>query len=191
MKGVVALRPTGRMLKVSGACVAAAAAGVAASAADALERGARHVGAQTAAATDAPKDTASKGTAPKAPVIYGGVTPQNWPIVIEFDREAGRVKRIVTGLDMTCTSKDNFGTADGFTDVKVNSKNRFKATYGPERIDAAGTPAEIQSAITGRLTKDQSKMKGTWTYKVTFFDAAGTTPTDTCESGLVSWKAKQ
>lgn len=179
------------MLKVSGACVAVAAAGVAASAADALERGARHVGAQPAAAKDAPKDTASKATAPKAAAIYGGVTPQNWPIVIELDREAGKVKRIVTGLDMTCTSKDNFGTTDGFTDVKVNSKNRFKATYGPERIDAAGTPADIQSAITGRLTKDRSRMKGTWTYKVTFYDAGGTTVTDTCESGLVSWKAKQ
>ena len=180
---------------MSGACIAAVAAGGAASAADALERGGRHSGAQ-AAAKGAPKKkaTAPKGTAAKDPAgaaVYGGVTPQNWPIVVELDRDAGKVKRIVTGLDMTCSSKENFGTTDGFTDVKLNSKNRFKATYGPQRIDAAGTPADIEGAITGRLTKDRSAMKGTWVYKVTFYDAAGTTVTDTCESGLVSWKAKQ
>ena len=192
---------------MSVACIAAAAAGAAASAADALDRGGRHVGAQVAAAKDPPpkKATAPKGADPKKPTepkatapkgatggaVYGGVTPQNWPIIVELDKDAGKVKRIVTGLDMACASKENFGTTDGFTDVKLNSKNRFKATYGPQRIDAAGTPADIEGSITGRLTKDGSAVKGTWTYKVTFYDAAGTTTTDTCESGLVSWKAKQ
>jgi hypothetical protein len=187
---VVALRPTGRMLTVSGACIAAAGAGAAASAADAPGRSGRHIGFAAAAKGTAPKQAAApKSTAGGA--VYGGVTPQNWPIVVELDKAAKKVKRIVTGLDMTCTSKENFGTTDGFTDVKLNSKNRFKATYGPQRIDAAGTPADIEGAITGRLTKDHSAMKGTWTYKVTFFDAAGSNVTDTCESGLVSWKAKQ
>jgi hypothetical protein len=192
---VVALRPTGRKLTVSGACIAAAAAGAAASAADAPDRGGRHIGTQAASAKGAPpkQATAPTGAASKGTAggVYGGVTPQNWPIIVEFDKAAGKVKRIVTGLDMMCTSKENFGTTDGFTDVKLNSKNRFKATYGPQRIDAAGTPADIEGAITGRLTKDHSAMKGTWTYKVTFYDAAGATATDTCESGLVSWKAKQ
>jgi hypothetical protein len=123
--------------------------------------------------------------------VYGGVTPQNWPIVVELDKAQKRVTRIVIGLDMTCTSNENFGTTDGFTAVKINSKNRFKATLAPQKIDAAGTPAEISGAITGRRSKDRSTIKGTWTYKVTFFDAAGTTAVDTCESGLVSWKAAQ
>jgi hypothetical protein len=123
--------------------------------------------------------------------VYGGVTPQNWPIVVDLDKTQTKVTRIVIGLDMTCTSNDNFGTTDGFTDVKINSKNRFKATFGPQRIDAAGTPADIQGSITGKRAKDRSFIKGTWNYKVIFYDAAGTTVTDTCESGLVSWKAAQ
>jgi hypothetical protein len=168
------------MLTVSGACVAAAAAGTGASAADALDRGGRHAGASAAATKPAPGGH-----------IYGGVTPQKWPIVIELDKDATKVTRIVTGLDMTCTSNENFGTTDGFNNVKINSKNRFKATFGPQRIDAAGTPAEIQGAITGRRSNDRTSMKGTWSYKVTFYDAAGTNVTDTCESGLVSWKAQQ
>jgi hypothetical protein len=176
---VVALRPTGRMLKFSGACVAVAAAGAGAGAAEALDRGARHVGASAAA------KPATGGQ------VYGGITPQKWPIVIELTNDATKVRRIVTGLDMTCTSNENFGTTDGFNDVKINSKNRFKATFGPQRIDAAGTPADIEGAITGRRSKDGSSMKGTWSYKVTFYDAAGTTATDSCQSGLVSWKARQ
>lgn len=168
------------MLKVCGAFCAAAAAGVGASAADAVDRGGRHLGAQAAAVKRAPGGH-----------VYGGVTPQSWPIVIDLDRDARKVTRIVTGLDMTCTSTDNFGTTDGFTELKLNSSKRFKATYGPQRIDVGGTPADIEGAITGRRSKDRSSMKGTWTYKVTFYDAAGTKVVDTCESGLVSWKAKQ
>jgi hypothetical protein len=175
------VRPTGRMLRVSGACIAAAAAGAGATAADALDHGGRHLGAQAAAAAK----PAAGGD------VYGGVTPQKWPIIIELGKDGARVARIVTGLDMTCTSKENFGTTDGFTDIKLNSRNRFKATFGPQRIDASGTPADIQGAITGRRSRDRASIKGTWSYKVTFYDAAGTKVTDTCESGLVSWKARQ
>ena len=162
---VVALRPSGRMLKVFGACVAVAALGAGPSAAATTPASGGHV--------------------------YGGVTPQNWPVIVDLDKTDTKVTRIVIGLDMTCTSNENFGTTDGFTNVKINSKSRFKATFGPQRIDAAGTPADIQGAITGRRSKDRSSIKGTWSYKVTFFDAAGTTATDTCASGLVSWKAEQ
>jgi hypothetical protein len=153
------------LLKVCGACVAVAAVAAGPS----------------AAATK----TASPGH------VFGGVTPQNWPIVVTLDKSAKKVTRIVIGLDMTCTSNENFGTTDGFTNIKISSKNTFKATFGPQRIDAAGTPADITGAITGRRAKDKRSIKGTWNYKVTFYDAAGTTVTDTCDSGLVSWKAEQ
>lgn len=162
---MVALRPKRKLLKVCGACIAVAAVGAGPSAAATKQASGGHV--------------------------YGGVTPQNWPIVVDLDKTQTKVTRIVIGLDMTCTSNENFGTTDGFTAVKINSKNRFKATFGPQRIDAAGTPADIQGAITGKRSKDRSSIKGTWNYKVTFYDAAGTTVTDTCDSGLVSWKASQ
>jgi hypothetical protein len=142
-----------------------------------------------AAAPALAADTAKKPSS--AGHVYGGVTPQNWPIVVDVNKAGTKVTRIVIGLDMTCTSNENFGTTDGFTDVKINSKNRFKASFGPQRIDAAGVPADIQGAITGRRSKDKRSFKGTWNYKVTFYDAAGTTAVDTCDSGLVSWKAEQ
>jgi len=130
-------------------------------------------------------------TAPSPGHVYGGVTPQNWPIVVTLDKAAKTVRKIVIGLDMTCTSNENFGTTDGFTNVKLSSKGTLKSTFGPQRIDAAGTPADITGSITGKRSKDRRSFKGTWNYKVVFYDAAGTTVTDTCESGLVSWKADQ
>jgi hypothetical protein len=174
------VRPTGRMLGVCGACVAVGAAGVGAGAAGAADRGGRHLGARAAAAKRA-----------SGAHVFGGVTPQNWPIIVDLNKDATKVTRAVAGLDMTCTSTENFGTTDGFVDLKLNSKGRFKATYGPQRIDAGGTPAAIEGAITGRRSTDRRAMKGTWRYKVTFYDAGGTTVVDTCESGLVSWRARQ
>ena len=162
---VVALRPMGRMLKVSGALAAVALAGAGATGAGAAQR--------------------SSGR------VYGGITPQKWPIMLELNKDATSINRIVTGLDMTCTSNENFGTTDGFNDVKLNQKSRFSSKFGPERIDAAGAPAEIEGAITGRRSKDRASFSGTWTYKITFYDAAGANVLDTCESGLVSWKARQ
>lgn len=163
---MVALRPKRKLIGLVGACVAVAAVA------------AVSAGPSTAA-------TSSGGH------VYGGVTPQNWPIVVELDKTRTKVTRVVIGLDMMCTSNDNFGTTDGFTNVKISSRNRFKATFGPQRLDAAGTPADIEGAITGKRSKDGTSIKGTWNYKVTFYDAAGTTVTDTCDSGLVSWKAEQ
>lgn len=159
------MRPDSKMLKLCGACAVAGA---------------------VAAAPALAADTKSS-----AGHIYGGVTPQNWPIVVDVNKAGTKVTRIVIGLDMTCSSNENFGTTDGFTDVRFNSKGRFKTSFGPQRIDAAGVPADIQGAITGRRSKDRRSIKGTWNYKVTFYDAAGTNVVDTCDSGLVSWKAQQ
>jgi hypothetical protein len=161
------VRPDSKMLKLCGACLAAGAVAA------------------------APALAAGTARSPSPGHVYGGVTPQNWPIVVDVNKAGTSVTRIVIGLDMTCTSNENFGTTDGFTDVKFNSKSRFKTSFGPQRIDAAGVPADIQGAITGRRSKDKRSIKGTWNYKVTFYDAAGANVVDSCDSGLVSWKAEQ
>jgi hypothetical protein len=168
------------MLGVCGAFAAAVAMGAAATAANAVDRGGRHVEAHAAAAQRAP-----------AGRVLGGITPQSWPLILDLNRAGNRVARIVTGLDMTCTSGENFGTADGFTGLRISSRGRFGARYGPQRIDAGGTPADIEGTITGRRSRDRGSFRGTWTYKVTFYDAAGTSVLDTCESGLVRWTARQ
>lgn len=129
----------------------------------------------------------------KAPAgsVLGGLTPQSWPIVIALNRARDRVEQVVIGLDMTCTSGDVFSTNDGFQNLRLSRKGRFSAKVGPERIDAGGVPADVDSKVIGRYTNGRAGMRGIWSLKVTIFDATGTTVTDTCESGLVSWTARQ
>ena len=136
---------------------------------------------------------APAGSATRAPsgVVFGGATQQDWPVVVTLNKQRNRVDRVVIGLDMTCTSGDTFATNDGFQRVKLSKKGRFSASVAPERIDAGGTPADVESKVIGRMGKGRSTMRGVWSLKVTFYDEAGATVVDTCESGLVSWSAAQ
>ena len=137
--------------------------------------------------------TAVAAASAKAPagVVFGGVTPQTWPIVVALDKARTRVDQVVIGLDMTCTSGDTFSTNDGFQRLKLSKKGRFSASVGPERIDAGGAPADVESKVIGRMARGRSAMRGIWSLKVTLYDPAGATVVDTCESGLVRWTAVQ
>jgi hypothetical protein len=154
----------------------------------------RHLSAQAAAAAKAPGDSAkAPGGSAKAPggVVFGGVTPQSWPVVVVLDRARNRVDPVVIGLDMTCTSGDSFGTSDSFKALKLSKTGRFSKTLGPQRIDAGGVPADVESRVVGRIAANGTSVRGIWSLKITVFDPTATTVVDTCESGLVRWKARQ
>jgi hypothetical protein len=140
----------------------------------------RHLDATAAASAKAPKGS-----------VFGGITATSWPVVVLLNKAGTSVDQIVIGLDMNCTSGDSFGTSDGYQKLKISDKGRFTTTFGPERIDAGGVPADVESKVIGRFNKGRASMRGIWSLKVTVYDAAGTTVTDTCESGLVSWTAVQ
>ena len=146
-----------------------------------------HPGIRAAAAAKAP----GHGSA-KAPggAVFGGVTPQSWPVVVALNRARNRVDRVAIGLDMTCTSGDNFGTSDRFQALKLSRKGRFRTTFGPQRIDAGGVPADVESRVVGRMAADGASVRGVWSLKITLYDPATSAVADTCESGLVSWKAR-
>jgi hypothetical protein len=159
----------------------------------------RHLSAQAAAKAPGGfgKAPGGSGKAPgdsaQAPagVVFGGVTPQSWPVVVALNKARNRVDRVAIGLDMTCTSGDSFGTSDGFKALKLSRKGRFSTAFGPKRIDAGGVPADVESRVVGRMAADRASVRGVWSLKITIFDPAATTVVDTCESGLVSWKAGQ
>jgi hypothetical protein len=173
---VVALRPKGMML--TGGAFATALA-VAVAPADGARRP-THLDAQAAATAKAPSG-----------LVFGGITPSGWPVVVARNKASTRVDQVAIGLDMTCTSGDTFGTSDGFQKLKLSRKGRFSTTFGPARIDAGGVPADVESKVIGRFNKGRASMRGIWSLKITVYDAAGTAVTDTCESGLVRWTAVQ
>ena len=179
------MRPKAMML-TRGALAAALAAAAGCAAASAATP--RHLGAQAAAKAKPPRQGIANtpgGT------VFGGVTQQGWPVVVALDKGRNRVDRVAIGLDMTCTSGDSFSTSDRFQALKLSRKGRFSTTFGPQRIDAGGVPADVESRVVGRLAADRASVRGVWSLKITLYDAGATTALDACESGLVRWTARQ
>jgi hypothetical protein len=143
----------------------------------------------TAAASEAGSARVGKPTAPG--VVYGGFTPQNWPVVVEVSKDKRRVVRASIGLLLTCTSGVSFGFPDGYRNVPLSKKGRFSASFGPIPLaHPDGTSTDLQGSVTGATNAKRTTMSGTWQITWVDHDAAGVV-TDTCDSGKVAWKAKQ
>ncbi len=122
---------------------------------------------------------------------YGGVTSQGWPVVIDLTATRRQLVRAVIALDMTCTSGDTGVSGDRYTKLAVTKSGRFGITYGPvTKRNDAGTTTDYQGRLAGRLYAAKTRISGTWVWKFTNHDATGGV-TDTCDSGSVTWTAKQ
>jgi hypothetical protein len=121
--------------------------------------------------------------------VYGGVTPQTWPVVVAVNDSHRKITRINIGIDLQCTSGNAWRVKDGYENVPIN-RGKFNTSFGPEpqNLDD-GTTATEEGTASGKFNRFRTKVSGTWTFKVTFRDTAGTV-TDTCDSGIVNWIAK-
>lgn len=123
-------------------------------------------------------------------VVYGGRTAQGWPVVIEMNKNGSRVVQAVTGLRLNCTSGTFVNLSDRYVRLPVK-KRKFGLAFGPQTVtNDDGTTSVYEGTVSGALNSARSKISGKWQLKLTEHDAAGTV-TDTCDSGVVSWSAKQ
>ena len=130
-------------------------------------------------------------SAPAVGNTYGGLTSQHQPVIVDMKANRRQIVRAVAALRLTCTSGALFEDADPYTRVAVTKKGRFSSTFGPvtQRNDD-GTTTDFQGHISGQLNHAKTQISGTWRFKQTDHDGTGAV-TDTCDSGSVSWKAKQ
>jgi hypothetical protein len=144
-----------------------------------------------AAAAPRHDGTPAKITAAAAGVVYGGATPDGFGLMVEVNKSRRKIVRMVTGLRTVCTSGSIFILPDNWTDLRVSKRGKFGASYGPavERNDD-GTTTDVEGTVSGRFNSSRTSVSGTWSLKLTHRDAAGTV-LDTCDSGIVNWKAKQ
>lgn len=122
--------------------------------------------------------------------VFGGVTSQDFPVLIETSKKGRRAKAVIA-IRLTCASGGAFTTPDGYSVMTVDKKRRFSASFGPEtdRNDD-GTTTDYEGSINGSFNKPRTKVSGTWSLKATDHDASGAI-TETCDSGRVNWTAKQ
>jgi hypothetical protein len=143
------------------------------------------------AATAAPSQGSSAASsAARVGVSYGGVTSQDFPVVVDVNRRRSRVVRAVIAIRLSCTAGGFNTVPDGYTKLSIR-RGKFSASFGPvtQRNDD-GTTTDFEGTISGTFKSSRRKVSGTWAFKATEHDTAGAV-TDTCDSGSVSWSAKQ
>jgi hypothetical protein len=177
------VRPTGvlRQRRIGWAC--------------AITAGALLVVPLTAAATtehgSSRATTAAGGLTITLGTVYGGVTAQGFPVVIETSTNGRKIVRATIAIRLSCTSGGAFTTPDRFAGMRVSKKRKFNASFGPttNRNDD-GTTTDGEGRISGAFNKSRTRASGKWSFKIIEHDAAGAI-TDTCDSGSISWTAKQ
>jgi hypothetical protein len=121
---------------------------------------------------------------------YGGVTSQDFPVVVDVNRRRSRVVRAVIAIRTSCTAGGFIVFPDGYTRMAIR-RGKFSASFGPTaQRNPDGTTTDFEGTISGTFNSTRTKVSGTWAFKATFRDAAGAV-TDTCDSGSVGWSAKQ
>lgn len=136
-------------------------------------------------------DGAPARSAATSGLVYGGVTSQDWPVVLELNRSRRRIVRADIALQLNCTSGRFARLRDRYIRITVNRRRRFGASFGPETVrNDDGTTTDFEGSIGGSLNRARSRASGTWRLKFTDHDAAGVV-VDTCDSGSVRWSAKQ
>jgi hypothetical protein len=122
---------------------------------------------------------------------YGGVTSQGFPVFVDMNATRRVVVREVAAVVLKCTSGGRVTIPDRFTKLSVTKGGKFRVVYGPftQRNDD-GTTTDFQGRMTGALNDSKTRIAGTWRMIATDHDTAGAV-TDSCDTGLLTWSAKQ
>jgi hypothetical protein len=144
-------------------------------------------------AAAAPRHDAApaRSSAAVAGVVYGGVTADGFGLMVEVSKSRRRIVRMATGLHLPCAAGGFTRGPDGWRNLAISKRGRFSAAFGPEvNRNDDGTTVDAEGTVAGRFNSSRTKVSGTWTLKLTFRDATGVI-TDTCDTGIVNWTAKQ
>jgi hypothetical protein len=122
----------------------------------------------------------------KSGMVLGGFTSQGWPVVFELSRAGRLVILGATGLDLTCTSGNQFPVEDGWQLLTVAKDGRVTGSESiPAQQGQGDTLTGGSHSLTGRFNRQRSTFRGTWRMQLNFTNADGTS--DTCQSGPVTF----
>ena len=122
---------------------------------------------------------------------YGGVTSKGFPVIVTMNATRRQVVRAIAAVEAPCTSDATLNSPDRFTKLAVTKSGKFKVVYGPYTVrNDDGTTTDYQGRMTGVLNDAKTKIAGTWRLIAVYHDPTGAV-SDTCDSGLLTWSAKQ
>jgi hypothetical protein len=126
-----------------------------------------------------------------AGLVYGGLTSQGWPVVIEVSKNRRRVARATAALHLTCTDGASGSLTDSYGRLLVNKRRKFSARFGPTHVrQDDGTISDFAGSISGTFNRARTRVSGKWRLQITDHDSSGAVIHE-CGSGSVRWSAKQ
>lgn len=126
-----------------------------------------------------------------AGVIYGGFTPQGWPMVVEVSRDRREIVRTSMGFDVPCQTGGSFSDFDNYTHIPIHANGRFQTSYSDSRLNYDdGTYRIYAGSLRGEMNRPQTKFSGSVHLDFKSYAASGAVA-DTCDSGIVKFKLKQ
>ena len=143
-------------------------------------------------------DAATKSKRAASGVVYGAVTSQGYPVVVELSKSGRKVVSASIGLEVKCQMPPDITLPDSFTSMRISKSGSFHAEIPVTRLPAepeAGFGAlDVSASIKGRVNKAHTRVVGTWQRTIVIYDVADPTATkvfDTCDSGPLRFRAKQ
>lgn len=145
---------------------------------------------------------ASSRAKPTSGVVYGGVlsvvesgvSVPGFPVLIELSKTGRKVVRASIGLDLKCQMPGSITIPDFVDNLPVSSAGKFRAEQPLTHLDANPAqelpPLDISAKITGTVNRTRTKIKGTWQRRIVIYDATGANVIDTCDTGVLSFTAK-
>ena len=121
-------------------------------------------------------------------VVFGGVTRQNWPVVLVISPNARQLRLGLIGLRVSCTSGASFAIDDAFGALAISRRGKVHAV---QSIPAVTTPNVAMTggshAISATLNRRRGTFTGSWRLQLNFREPNG--QIDHCDSGQVSFRA--
>jgi hypothetical protein len=116
--------------------------------------------------------------------VFGGVTSQDLPVVIELSKGGSSVRHMHFGWDATCKPDGLFEFGDTLLNLRLTN-DRFGGAFAFDVNQPEGEKLRLAYTLRGTLLG--TRARGTLRVRATARDAAGAVTTS-CDTRAITWK---
>ena len=116
---------------------------------------------------------------PSGGVVYGAVSAEGLPVVIEVSRDGLEVVKMAMAVPVHCEpSGISFLVPANFEHVPIKASGTFK-----DGVEGSSGETSLKGTVTGSFNNSMTAVSSTWNVTLTNSSSTGT---DTCNSGAVT-----
>ena len=123
-----------------------------------------------------------------AGVIYGGMTSNGWPVIVEVTRDGRLVKRVVGGMSARCSLGGTYVFPSQWRNLRISRAGAIAASYRDTDVDE-GVEVTYEETFAAKFNRARTRLTGKWRASTTFRMPDGTV--DVCDTGSLRFTAQQ